>query len=132
MFIVLGSPTKFVEQTIILNIISFNVQCIQGYGEGHVSMQSPQMRVPALFQIFTKCGVLKHINSGDIVMADCGLAQLKIPTFLKGRANLSAVEEIEIRKIATKARIHVERFNERPKEFRLIGRKISLSLAPRW
>ena len=90
-------------------------------------------------QLFKKCGILKHINPGDIVMADRGFtvqhllnplhAQLKIPSFLKGRANLSAAEEIETRKIA-KARIHVERFNERLKQFRLIGRKIPLSLAP--
>ena len=70
-----------------------------------------------------------HINPGDIVMADCHFtvqhllnplhAQLKIPSFLKGRANLSAAEEIERRKI-TKARIHVEQFNKRLKQFRLI------------
>ena len=97
------------------------------------------MGVPALFlyegdiddfQLSKKCGILKHINSGDIVMADCRFtvqhllnplhAQLKIPSFLKGRANLSANEEIETRKI-TKARIYVEQFNERLKQFRLIG-----------
>ena len=90
-------------------------------------------------QLFNKCGILKHINPGDVVMGDRGFtvqhllnplhAQLKIPSFLKGRANLTAAEEIETRKIA-KARIHVERFNERLKQFRLIGRKIPLSLAP--
>ena len=56
-------------------------------------------------------------------------AQLKIPSFLKGRENLSAAEELESRKIA-KARIHVERFNERLKQFCLIGKKIPLSLSP--
>ena len=48
---------------------------------------------------------------------------------LKGRKNLSAGKELETRKIA-KARIHVERFNERLKQFRLIGKKIPLSLSP--
>lgn len=85
-------------------------------------------------RIFKECGILKHINPDDVVMADRGFtvqhllnplhAQLKIPSFLKGRENLSAAEELESRKIA-KARIHVERFNER-----LIGRKIPLSLSP--
>lgn len=56
-------------------------------------------------------------------------AQLKIPSFLKGRANLSAAEEIETSMIA-KAQIYVERFNERLKQFCLIGQKIPLSLAP--
>lgn len=90
-------------------------------------------------QIFKECGILKHINPGDVILADRGFtvqhllnplhAYLKIPSFLKGRSNLSAAEELETRKIA-KARIHVERFNERIKQFRLIGRKIPLSLAP--
>lgn len=90
-------------------------------------------------QIFKESGILKHINPDDIILADRGFtvqhllnplhAHLKIPAFLKGRGNLSAAEELETRKIA-KARIHVERFNERLKQFRLIGRKIPLSLAP--
>lgn len=89
--------------------------------------------------IFKECGILKHINPDDIIMVDRGFtvqhllnplhAELKIPSFLKGRKNLSAAEELESRKIA-KARIHVERFNERLKQFRLIGRKIALSLSP--
>ena len=86
-----------------------------------------QIKVPTLFQIFTKgtlqdvqlfkkYGILKHTNSGDIYLSwqivfsyllNPLQAQLKIPSFLKGRANLSAVEKIEIRKIA-KAQIHVE------------------------
>ena len=51
--------------------------------------------------------------------------ELKIPSFLKGRKRLSAAEELETRCIA-KTRFHVERF----KWFKLIGRKIPLSLAP--
>ena len=50
-------------------------------------------------------------------------------TFLKGRKSLSATEELETRRIA-KARIHVERFNERLKQFKLVSRRIPLSLAP--
>ena len=54
---------------------------------------------------------------------------LKIPSFLKGRSSLTVAEELETRHIA-KVRIHVERFNERLKQFRLVGRKIPLSFAP--
>ena len=53
----------------------------------------------------------------------------KIPSFLKGRKTLSAAEEMETRRIA-KARIHVERFNECLKQFKLVGRKKPLSLVP--
>ena len=55
--------------------------------------------------------------------------ELKIPSFLKGRGSLTAAEELETRRIA-KARIHVERFNECLKQFKLLSRRIPLSLAP--
>ena len=87
-------------------------------------------------ELFKDRGILKHINPGDIILADRGFtvqellnplrAHLKIPAFLKGRNNISAGEELEICKIA-KARIHVECFNE---QFRLIGNKIPFSLSP--
>ena len=48
---------------------------------------------------------------------------------MKCRKSLSAAEELETRRIA-KARIHVERFNERLKQFKLVGRKMPLSIAP--
>ena len=89
--------------------------------------------------LFSKSGILQHLYPNDLVLADRGFtvrellnpiqAELKIPAFLKGRGSLSAAEELETRRIA-KARIHVERFNERLKQFKLIGRKIPLSLAP--
>lgn len=56
-------------------------------------------------------------------------ADIKIPAFLKGRGNLSAAEDLSTRKIA-KARVNVEHFNQRLKQFRLVGRTIPLSLAP--
>lgn len=90
-------------------------------------------------KIFSKCGILNHIRPQDIILVDRGFtvqdllnplqADIMIPAFLKGRKSLSAAEELSTRKIA-KARIHVERFNERLKQFRLVGRKIPLSLAP--
>lgn len=90
-------------------------------------------------QIFRDCGIMKYLEPYDVVLADRGFTvrellnplqvELRIPSFLKGRASLSAAEELETRRIA-KARIHVERFNERLKQFRIIGRKIPLTLAP--
>ena len=54
-------------------------------------------------------------------------ATIKIPAFLGKRDSLTAEEEMSTRRIA-KARIHVERFNERLKKFRLIGKVIPLSV----
>lgn len=90
-------------------------------------------------QIFKECGITRYLKPNDLVLADRGFTvrellnplqvELKIPSFLKGRKSLSAAEELETRRIA-KARIHVERFNERLKQFTLVGRKIPLTLAP--
>ena len=90
-------------------------------------------------RIFNESGLLKHLKPYDLVLADRGFTvqdllnplqvQLKIPSFLKGRKSLSAAEELETRRIA-KARIHVERFNERLKQFKLVSRGIPLYLAP--
>ena len=90
-------------------------------------------------KIFKECGILRHLQPNDLVMVDRGFTvqdllnpiqvELKIPSFLKGRGSLTAAEELETRRIA-KARIHVERFNERLKQFKLLSRRIPLSLAP--
>ena len=90
-------------------------------------------------QIFEESGILKHIEPYDVILADRGftvqhlvnplLAQINIPDFLKGRKSLSVAEKLSTRKMA-KARIHVERFNQRLKQFKLVGRTIPLSLAP--
>ena len=90
-------------------------------------------------QIFKESGIMKHLQPYDLVMVDRGFTvrellnplqvDLKIPAFLKGRKTLSAAEELETRRIA-KARIHVERFNERLQQFKLVGIKIPLSIAP--
>ena len=84
-------------------------------------------------------GIGEESLPNDVVLADRGFTvrelltplqvELRIPSFLKGRGSLTAAEELETRHIA-KARIHVERFNERLKQFKLVGRKISLTLAP--
>ena len=88
--------------------------------------------------IFARCGILDYINPGDLIIADRGFtvqdllnqrqADLNIPAFLKGRSRLTPKEELLTRKIA-RARIHVERFNERLKKFRLISGRIPLSLS---
>ena len=90
-------------------------------------------------RIFEESGIMKHLKPYDLVLADRDFTvrellnplqvELKIPAFLKGRKSLSAAEELETRRIA-KARIHVERFNERLKLFKLVGRKMPLSIAP--
>ena len=89
--------------------------------------------------ITAKCGILNHIEPGDLLLVDKGFtiqdllyekqATIKIPAFLGSRPRLTKEEEIETKRIA-KARIHVERFNERLKKFLLVGRTIPLSLTP--
>ena len=89
-------------------------------------------------QIFEDSGIMKHIRPNDWLCSRGFTVQhllnplqatVKIPSFLKGREHLTVVEELSMRKIA-KARIHVERFNQRLKQFALVGRKIPLSLSP--
>ena len=98
------------------------------WGECKSDSRFPHLLHPALKKrlqegkIFEESGILKHINPYDIILADRGFtvqdllnplqAKLMIPAFLKGRKNLSAAEELSTRKIA-KARIHIERFNQR-------------------
>ena len=81
-------------------VISFVSDC---YG-GHVSD----------IYLTEHCGILKNLP-GDVVLAgDCGFtiadsmqATLYIPTFAKGKSQLSALEVETTRKIAN-VRIHVE------------------------
>ena len=51
------------------------------------------------------------------------------PPFLKGKPQLSN-EELIMTKLIAKARIHVERFNERIKNFKLLDNKIPQTLLP--
>ena len=88
--------------------------------------------------ITKKCGIIDHIQHGDVVLVDKGFtiqdllnpkhASIKIPAFLGKRECLTKEEEMDTKRIA-KARIHVERFNERLKKFKLIGNLIPLSLS---
>ena len=64
------------------------------------------------------CGILNKLTPGDVVLADRGFdisdsvglmqATLHIPTFTKGKGQLSALEVHKTRKIAN-VRIYVER-----------------------
>ena len=75
--------------------------------------------------IFIKCGILEHIDPFDTLLVDKGFtvqhlllrkqASIYIPPFLGQRDHFKKEEEILTKKIA-RARIHVERFNERLKK----------------
>ena len=89
--------------------------------------------------LFSQCGILNCINTGDSLLVDKGFTiqdlltprqtTAFIPTFLGKRATFTK-EEILLTKRIAKARIHVERFNERLKKFRLLDKTIPLTLAP--
>ena len=90
-------------------------------------------------EIFEQSGILNHVNTKDSFLVDKGFtvqhlllrkqATIYIPPFLGSRAKFTK-EEVMMTKRIAKARIHVERFNERLKKFRLLDRIIPLSLIP--
>ena len=89
--------------------------------------------------IFQQCGIMEHINPNDSFLVDKGFtiqhllvskqATIFIPPFL-GKREKFTKEEVLLTKRIARAQIHVERFNERLKRFRLLDRKIPLSLLP--
>ena len=90
-------------------------------------------------EIVERSGLLhpKMYNEGDEIMADKGFnirdltdkvgVQLNLPIFLGSRSQFEANETIINQKIAS-SRIHVERFINKVKKFRLLDRTIPLSL----
>ncbi|XP_013389213.1 uncharacterized protein LOC106157951 [Lingula anatina] len=90
-------------------------------------------------EIFKKCGILDYLNPGDMILVDRGFTvkdilqelhvDVNMPAFLNGRESLTPQEELLTKRLA-KARIHVERYNGRVKNFKLISGTIPLSLAP--
>ena len=90
-------------------------------------------------EIVSRSDFVSYLNPGDVVVADRGFkihdlcakkgAKVIIPPFLDGRDCLTIEEEIET-KLISKSRIHVERFNERFKKYRLLQGIVSLKLAP--
>lgn len=80
--------------------------------------------------ITSSCGVLDVFNPGDLILADKGFTihdiipqgiHLNLPPFLSGKEKMqfSKEESIYTRNIA-RARIHVERANQRFKTFRMV------------
>ncbi|XP_074101900.1 uncharacterized protein LOC141529297 [Cotesia typhae] len=90
-------------------------------------------------EITIKSGFFNNIKQGDLIMADRGFnieelcnkykCSLVIPPFLKKRKCFSKEEIRTAREIAA-ARIHVERFIGRMKEFRIMQRVISKNMLP--
>ena len=90
-------------------------------------------------KLFEDCGILEKLHPGDMLLVDRGFTiqellnpyqvTINIPPFLGRRDKLTPHEELLTRKIA-KARIHVERANERVKKFRLLSGTLPLSLSP--
>ena len=88
--------------------------------------------------LFEDCGFLEHVTPGDTFMVDKGFnvkemllskqATIFIPP-KKTKPRFRRDEVIKTQRIG-KARVHVERFNERVKKFRLICGTIPLSLRP--
>merc|ERR1712029_1158091 len=72
-------------------------------------------------------GFLDHVQLNDLILADRGFhcfqefaergAKLLIPAFLSKRDSFS-LREVRLTKLVAKARIHVERFNQRLKQWK--------------
>ena len=90
-------------------------------------------------EITTKSGFLTFIGPGDVVLADKGFtihdllaekdATLVIPPFLKDKGQLTP-EQLALTKIIARARIHVERYNDRVKNFKILDQTIPHYLLP--
>ena len=79
-------------------------------------------------KIIEHCGLLQHLHPGDLILADKVFTihsqlpegvSLNIPPFLSGKSQFTPEEAALCRKIA-RARIHVERANERIKNFKIL------------
>ena len=90
-------------------------------------------------QIVKDSKFIDHLAPGDVVLADRGFtihdlcaqkgATLEIPPFKDGRPALTK-DELHKTKLISRARIHVERFNERIKKYRILSGIIPLELVP--
>ena len=89
--------------------------------------------------IFNDCDIKKLLQPGDGIMVDKGLTIdneckannwiLYRPPFLKDKKQFSKSEAILTARIA-KARVHIERSNQRIKNFRIMGETMSSNLMP--
>lgn len=90
-------------------------------------------------EIVKQSDFVSHLSPGDVVLADRGFkihdlcserdATLVIPPFLSGRKKFTKQETLQTKLIA-RSRIHVERFNERLKKFRILSGIVPLNLVP--
>ena len=90
-------------------------------------------------EITLTSGLLDQLLPGDEVMADKGFniqdelaavgVSLVIPAVLKGKTQFSVEESTKNKAIAS-LRIHVERMMERFKNWHVLDRKVSISMAP--
>ena len=90
-------------------------------------------------QIVEESGFLNFIEKNDLVLADRGFqihdllsqkqAKLLIPPFLKRKSHLS-LKETKLTRILAKARIHIERFNQRLKQWKLLSGIVPKSSIP--
>lgn len=90
-------------------------------------------------QICIQSKFISYIEEGDCVLADRGFliedllvekgAKLVIPSFLKQRGSFP-LEETQESKMIARARIHVERFNERMKNYKILSGIISHHFYP--
>ena len=78
-----------------------------------------------MMSLFNQCGIMNYINCGDSVLVDkvftiqdlvlARQARVFIPPFV-GKRDSFTKEKVILTKKIRKARIHVERFNERLKK----------------
>ena len=90
-------------------------------------------------QLTIDSGVLDKLVPGDVVLGDRGFtiadlcaekgATAEIPHFREGRPAFG-LDETARNKLIARSRVHVERFNERIKKFRIISGVVPLYLAP--
>ena len=81
-------------------------------------------------EIIIKSDFCSHLEENDTVLADRGFniedlvlqkgANLVIPPFLRGRSKFN-YKELSDSRVITRARVHVERFNQRLKLFKYVS-----------
>lgn len=87
--------------------------------------------------IFEQSGILKQLNRGEAVMVDkgflidnaCAMHGITVirPPFLRNKKQLSA-EQVILNKCISKARVHIERANQRIKIFKILRNRLNWPL----
>ena len=137
------SPKDFAEQGNMYSSYKHNttLKCLVGISPtGAISFLSDTYEGSISDkELFINSQMASQLLPGDFVIADRGFlikdvlqqhqAELNIPPFLNGRSKLTPQEEIATKRIA-RVRIHVERAIERMKKYKIISRRLPLSLKP--